>query len=114
MKSLLVYLKKYRKESILAPLFKMLEATFELLVPLVMAAVIDTGIRNHDRHYVTSMCLVLVLLGIIGLAASITAQYFAAKAATGFAGALRHVLFDKIQSLTFSQMDTFGTDTLIT
>lgn len=114
MKSLLVYLKKYRKESILAPLFKMLEATFELLVPLVMAAVIDTGIRNHDRHYVISMCLVLVLLGVVGLAASITAQYFAAKAATGFAGALRHALFDKIQSLTFSQMDTFGTDTLIT
>ena len=75
MKSLLVYLKKYRKESILAPLFKMLEATFELLVPLVMATVIDTGIRNHDRHYVISMCLVLVLLGVVGLAASITAQY---------------------------------------
>lgn len=114
MKSLLVYLKKYRRESILAPLFKMLEAAFELLVPLVMAAVIDTGIQNHDRHYVLSMCLVLILLGVVGLAASITAQYFAAKAATGFAGALRHALFDKIQSLTFSQMDLFGTDTLIT
>jgi ATP-binding cassette subfamily B multidrug efflux pump len=114
MKSLLVYLKNYRRESILAPLFKMLEATFELLVPLVMAAVIDTGIQNHDRHYILSMCLVLILLGAVGLAASITAQYFAAKAATGFAGALRHALFDKIQSLTFSQMDLFGTDTLIT
>lgn len=114
MKSLLVYLKNYRRESILAPLFKMLEATFELLVPLVMAAVIDTGIQNRDRHYVLSMCLVLILLGAVGLAASITAQYFAAKAATGFAGALRHALFDKIQSLTFSQMDLFGTDTLIT
>ena len=114
MKSLLVYLKHYKKETVLAPLFKMLEASFELLVPLVMAAVIDTGIANGDKPYIVRMCLVLVALGIIGLTCSITAQYFSAKAATGFATELRHALFQHIQSFTFTEMDRIGTSTLIT
>ena len=114
MKSLLIYLKDYKKESVLAPIFKMLEACFELIVPLVMAAVIDVGIVNSDKTYVMKMCGVLVLLGIVGLAASITAQFFAAKAATGFASKLRFALFEHIHSLSFSQTDVFGTDTLIT
>ena len=114
MRKLLIYLKDYKKESVLAPLFKMLEAIFELFVPLVMSAVIDVGIKNSDKPYIIRMCLVLVALGIIGLACSITAQYFAAKAACGFATKLRHSLFDHIQSLSFSEMDTIGTSTLIT
>lgn len=114
MKSLLVYLKDYKKESILAPLFKMLEASFELLVPLVMAAVIDVGIADRDQPYIIRMCLVLIALGIIGLVCSITAQYFAAKAAAGFGTQLRHALFAHIQSFTFTEMDTIGTSTLIT
>ena len=85
MKKLLIYLKEYRKESILGPLFKLLEASFELLVPLVMAAVIDTGIKNGDKSYIIRMCLYMIALGIIGLICSITAQYYAAKAAVGFA-----------------------------
>lgn len=113
-KKLLVYLKGYEKETILAPLFKMLEALFELFVPLVMAAVIDTGIANRDRGYITRMCLLLVALGIIGLVCSITAQFFAAKAATGFSTKLRHALFAHIQSLSYTEMDTIGTSTLIT
>ena len=114
MRKLLIYLKDYKKESVLAPLFKMLEAIFELFVPLVMSAVIDVGIKNSDKPYIIKMCLVLVTLGIIGLVCSITAQYFAAKAACGFATKLRHSLFDHIQSLSFSEMDTIGTSTLIT
>ena len=114
MRKLLIYLKDYKKESVLAPLFKMLEAIFELFVPLVMSAVIDVGIKNSDKPYIIKMCLVLVTLGLIGLACSITAQYFAAKAACGFATKLRHSLFDHIQSLSFSEMDTIGTSTLIT
>jgi len=114
MKSLLVYLKNYKKETILAPLFKLLEASFELLVPLVMAAVIDTGIVNQDKPYIVRMCMVLITLGIIGLVCSITAQYFAAKAATGFSTELRHALFQHIQSFTFTEMDMLGTSTLIT
>ena len=99
MKKLLVYLKGYEKETVLAPLFKMLEALFELFVPLVMAAVIDVGIGGHDRGYVIRMCLVLIALGVIGLACSITAQYFAAKAATGFSTVLRRELWNReIQS----------------
>lgn len=113
-KKLLVYLKGYEKETILAPLFKMLEALFELFVPLVMAAIIDTGIANRDQGYVVRMCLVLVALGIIGLVCSITAQFFAAKAATGFSTKLRHALFAHIQSLSYTEMDTIGTSTLIT
>ncbi len=114
MKQLLVYLKGYEKETVLAPLFKMLEALFELFVPLVMAAVIDVGIGGHDRGYVIRMCLVLIALGVIGLACSITAQYFAAKAATGFSTVLRRELFAHIQSLSYTEMDNLGTSTLIT
>lgn len=114
MKSLLIYLKDYKKETILAPLFKMLEASFELFVPLVMAAVIDVGIAQSDRPYIVKMCLVLIALGIIGLVCSITAQYFSAKAASGFGTGVRHALFRHIQSFTFTEMDTLGSSTLIT
>ena len=114
MKSLLIYLKNYKKESVLAPLFKMLEASFELLVPLVMAAVIDVGIANKDEPYIIKMCLVLIALGLIGLVCSITAQYFSAKAASGFGTGVRHALFRHIQNFTFTEMDTIGSSTLIT
>ena len=114
MKSLMKYLKSYVKECIFAPLFKLLEATFELFVPLVMAAIIDKGIANSDRPYIMKMGMVLVVLGIIGLVCSITAQYFAAKAAVGFSTKLRHSLFGHIQSLSFSEIDSLGTSTLIT
>lgn len=114
MKKLLCYLKDYKKESVLGPLFKLLEATLELFVPLVVAAIIDTGIGNQDRGYVAKMCLVLVFLGMIGLAFSITAQYFAAKAAVGFVTRIRHVLFAHIQKLSYAELDTQGTSTLIT
>jgi len=114
LKKLLVYLKDYKKESVLGPLFKLLEATFELIVPLVMAAIIDTGVASGDKTYIMRMCMVLVLLAVIGLTCSITAQYFAAKAAVGFATKLRHALFAHIESLSFTEMDTVGTATLIT
>lgn len=114
MKTLLAYLKEYKKESILAPLFKMLEASFELFVPLVMAAIIDVGIANQDKPYIVKMCFVLIALGIIGLVCSITAQYFAAKAATGVGTGIRHGLFEHIQKFTFTEMDQLGTSTLIT
>lgn len=114
MKGLLQYLKDYKKESILAPLFKMLEASFELLVPLVVAAVINQGIKNQDKQFIISMCLVMILFGLIGLVCSITAQYFAAKAATGFASKLRYAMFGHIQRLSYSKLDTVGTATLIT
>lgn len=114
MKKLLIYMKGYTKECILGPLFKLLEASFELFVPLVMAAIIDVGIANRDSQYIIRMCLVLVLLGVVGLASSITAQYFAAKAAVGFSTKLRYALFEHIQSLSFTEMDTIGTSTLIT
>lgn len=114
MKKLLVYLKDYKKESVLGPLFKLLEATFELIVPLVMAAIIDTGVVTGDKSYIMKMCMVLVLLAVIGLTCSVTAQYFAAKAAVGFATKLRHALFAHIESLSFTEMDTVGTATLIT
>ena len=114
MKKLLCYLKEYKKESVLGPLFKLLEATLELFVPLVVAAIIDTGIGNQDRGYVVKMCLVLVLLGLIGLAFSVTAQYFAAKAAVGFVTTIRHVLFGHIQKLSYAELDIQGTSTLIT
>ena len=114
MKSLLIYLKNYKKDSVLAPLFKMLEASFELLVPLVMAAVIDVGIANKDEPYIIKMCLVLIALGLIGLVCSITAQYFSAKAASGFGTGVRHALFRHIQNFTFTEMDTIGGSTLIT
>ncbi|MDD7378373.1 MAG: ABC transporter ATP-binding protein [Lachnospiraceae bacterium] len=114
MKKLLVYLKDYKKESILGPLFKLLEASFELLVPLVMAAIIDVGIADGDRGYVMKMCGVLVLLALIGLVCSLTAQFFAAKAAVGFAAKLRHALFSHIQGFSFSELDEVGSATLIT
>lgn len=114
MKKLLVFLKDYKKETVLAPLFKMLEACFELFVPLVMAAVIDKGIGQSDIGYVLKMGLILVLLGLIGLTCSITAQYFAAKAAVGFSAKLKHSLFAHIQSLSFTEMDELGTSTMIT
>lgn len=114
MKKLLVYLKDYKKESVLGPLFKLLEATFELIVPLVMAVIIDTGVATGDKSYIMKMCMVLVLLAVIGLTCSVTAQYFAAKAAVGFATKLRHALFAHIERLSFTEMDTVGTATLIT
>ncbi len=114
MKKLLIYLRDYKKESVLGPLFKLLEASFELIVPLVVASMIDVGIANHDRGYILRMCLIMAALGLIGLICAVTAQYFAAKAAVGFATKLRHGLFSHIQSLSFSQMDKEGTSTLIT
>ena len=114
MRKLLRFLKDYKKESILSPLFKLLEASFELFVPLVMAAIIDTGIDNKDGGFILKMCGILILLAIVGLTCSITAQYFAAKAAVGFATKVRHALFDHIQKLSYTEMDTAGTDTMIT
>lgn len=114
MKQILKYLKEYKKECICAPLFKLLEASFELIVPLVMAAIIDNGITASDKPYIWKMGGVLVLLAAVGLVSSVTAQYFAAKAAVGFSTRLRHILFEKIESLSFSKMDTVGTSTLIT
>lgn len=114
MKQILKYLREYKKECICAPLFKLLEASFELIVPLVMAAIIDNGITASDKPYIWKMGGVLVLLAAVGLVSSVTAQYFAAKAAVGFSTKLRHILFEKIESLSFSKMDTVGTSTLIT
>lgn len=114
MKSLLKYLKDYKKESILAPVFKMLEASFELLVPLVIGAMINVGIAQMDRSYILTMGFVLVALGLTGLISSITAQYYAAKAATGFAAKLRYAMFTHIQALSYEKLDTVGTSTLIT
>ena len=114
MKKLFTYMNAYKKECILGPLFKLMEASFELMVPLVMAAVIDVGIANADRGYIGRMCLVMAALGVVGLICSITAQYFAAKASVGIAAKLRHNLFAHIQELSFSEMDTAGTSTLIT
>lgn len=114
MKKLLIYLKDYKKETVLAPLFKMLEAMFELFVPLVMADIIDIGIASGDRHYIYMKCLLLIALGLIGLTCSLTAQYFAAKAAVGFSAKMKHSLYAHIQSLSFSELDTLGASTMIT
>lgn len=114
MKKLLVYLKDYKKETILAPLFKMLEATFELFVPLVMADIIDIGIAKEDKDYILMKCLLLIALGVIGLVCSLTAQYFSAKAAVGFSAKLKHGLYAHIQSLSFSELDKLGASTMIT
>ena len=114
MKKLLVYLKDYKKETVLAPLFKMLEATFELFVPLVMAAIIDQGIGSSNVSYVLRMGGVMILLGVIGLVCSITAQYFSAKAAVGVSTKLKHALFAHIQGLSYTEIDTLGTATMIT
>ena len=114
MKKLLVYLRNYKKECVLAPLFKMLEASFELLVPLVMARIMDVGIAGNDMPYIWKMAGILLLLAVIGLTCSLTAQYFAAKAAVGFSTELKHALFGHIQKLSFSEIDTAGSSTLIT
>lgn len=114
LKKLFVYLKGYIKECILGPLFKLLEALFELFVPLVVASIIDKGITAGDQSYVIRMCLLLVVLALIGLTCSITAQYFAAKAAIGFSTRMRHALLKHIQSLSFADLDKLGTSTLIT
>lgn len=115
MKRLLVYLKDYKKECVLAPLFKMLEASFELLIPLVIAAIIDTGIgAGAGRDYIVKACLVLFVLAIVGLISSVTAQFFSAKAAVGYATKLRSALFGHLQSLSYSEIDTIGTSTMIT
>jgi len=114
MKQLLRFMKHYKKETVLAPLFKMLEASFELFVPLVMAAIVDQGIKNADIPYILKMGLVLVALALIGLATAATAQYFSARAAVGFAAELKHALFEHIQSMNYSETDKTGTSTLIT
>lgn len=114
MRKLLIYLKDYRRESVLAPLFKLLEAAFELFVPLVIAQVIDIGIANGDSGYIVRRGVLLIGLGVVGMVSAITAQYFAAKAAVGFGTALRRSLFQKINALSFSQLDKIGTSTLLT
>lgn len=114
MKKLLKYLKAYRKEAVLAPLFKMLEAVFELFVPLVIKEIIDYGIAAGDRGYCLKMGLLLLLLAVIGLAMATTAQYFSARAAAGFAAKIKHVLMQHIQSLSYTELDTIGTSTLVT
>lgn len=114
MKSLLTYMKDYKKECVLGPLFKLLEAGFDLTVPLVTAAIVDYGIGGQDRGYIMRYGMVLVLLALVGLTCSITAQYFAAKAAVGFAAKLRVALFRHIESLSFAEIDEIGTSTLIT
>lgn len=114
MKSLLKYMKGYKKESILAPLFKMLEASFELMVPLVMASMIDNGISSGNRPYIIKMGVILLVLAVVGLISAVTAQYFSAKAAVGFATKLRNALFSHIQGLSYTELDTIGTSTLIT
>ena len=114
MKKLLKYMCGYGKECVLGPLFKLLEATFELFIPLVVAAIVDTGIGNGDSGYIFKMCLVMIALGIIGLVCAVTAQWFAAGAAVGFASRLRHALMEHILSLSYSQMDTLGSSTMVT
>ncbi len=114
MKKLFIYLKKYKKESILAPFFKLLEAFFDLLTPIVVANIINQGITNHDSTYIFYQFLILIVLAIIGMLCSFTAQYFAAKAAVGFTTSLRQALYDHIQVLSYKELDTLGTDTLIT
>jgi ABC-type multidrug transport system fused ATPase/permease subunit len=108
------YIKKYTKEAILGPLFKLLEATLELIVPLVVASIIDKGIANSDTGYIVKMCLIMAGFGFVGLACSLIAQYFAAKASVGFTTKVKHSLFTHIQSLSYSEIDTLGTSTLIT
>ena len=114
MKRLGVYLKPYTLQSILGPLFKLLEALLELFVPLVVADIIDTGIASGDSGYLLRRCLLLIGLGLLGLAASVTAQYFAAKAAIGFTAGVRHAVFQKVQSLSYAELDRLGTSTLMT
>ena len=114
MRSLAVYLKNYKKESILAPFFKFLEVVFDLIVPIVIAQIIDVGIANHDNGYIVQRFSILILMAALGLASTITAQFFAAKASVGFATELRQAVYDHVQRLSFTELDTLGTDTLIT
>ena len=114
MRSLAVYLKNYKKESILAPFFKFLEVVFDLIVPIVIAQIIDVGIANHDNKYIVQRFFILILMAALGLASTITAQFFAAKASVGFATELRQAVYDHVQRLSFTELDTLGTDTLIT
>ena len=114
MRSLAIYLKNYRKESILAPFFKFLEVVFDLLVPVVIAQIIDVGITGNNRPYIIQRFFILVLMAAAGLTVSITAQYFAAKASVGFATELRQAVYDHVQKLSYTELDTLGTDTLIT
>lgn len=114
MKKLLKYLKGYEKECVLGPLFKLLEATFELLVPLVVASIVDKGIGNGDNGYIVKMCVVMIVLGIVGLASAVTAQYFSAVAAVGFSSRLRHVVLQHILGLSYTQIDQLGASTMIT
>ena len=114
MRSLAVYLKNYKKESILAPFFKFLEVVFDLIVPIVIAQIIDVGIANHDNKYIVQRFFILILMAAFGLTCSITAQFFAAKASVGFATKLRQAVYDHVQRLSFTELDTLGTDTLIT
>ena len=114
MKKLASYLKRYTKESVLAPLFKLLEVVFDLMVPLVVARMINIGVAGNDRGYMVRCFLILILMALLGLAASITAQFFAAKASTGFAADLRQAVFDHIQGFSFTELDTLGADTMIT
>ena len=114
MRSLAVYLKNYKKESILAPFFKFLEVVFDLIVPVIIAQIIDVGIANHDNGYIVQRFFILILMAAFGLTSSITAQFFAAKASVGFATRLRQAVYDHVQKLSFTELDTLGTDTLIT
>lgn len=114
MKKLFRYMRGYGKECVLGPLFKLLEASFELLVPLVVASIVDKGIGNGDGRYVLRMCLVMILLGVVGLVCAVTAQYFAAKAAVGFAARLRHAVMEHILGLSYTELDTLGTSTMVT
>lgn len=114
MRKLLRYMKGYGKECALGPLFKLLEATFELFIPLVVADIVDIGIGNGDGGYVVKMCGVMILLGVIGLVCAVTAQFFAAKAAVGFAARLRHAVMEHILGLSYNEMDTVGTSTMVT
>ena len=114
MKRILKYMKGYGKECILGPLFKLLEASFELMIPLVVAQIVDKGISNGDTGYIVRMCLIMVLLGVVGLISAVTAQFFAAKAAVGFAARLRSALMRKLLGLSYTQIDTLGSSTMVT
>ena len=114
MKKILKYLQGYELQCVLGPLFKLLEATFELLIPLVVASIVDAGITNGDRGHIVKMCLVMISLGVVGLAMAVSAQYFSAVAAVGFSARLRHAVLDHILTLSYSQIDTLGTSTMVT
>ena len=114
MKRLLRYMKGYRRDSVVAPLLKLFEATLELLVPFMMIKIIDIGIANSDRQYVLVSCLILALIALVGLCAAISAQYFSARAAIGFSSKLRYLLMEKIQKLSYTELDSLGSSGMIT